>query len=134
MNNALRILLANFGLLWLRVLMGLGMAYHGYGKVFGGNMSQLIEGVTAMGLPAPEFMAWSAALSEFVGGILIAIGLFTRPAAFFVMITMFVAAFVAHASDPFSVKELALAYLTMAGAIVLLGGGKLSLDGLMCKD
>jgi len=121
---------ADFGLLWLRVLMGLGIAHHGYGKVFGGYIAKLTEGLTQMGFPAPEVFAWAAALSEFAGGICVALGLFTRPAAFFIFVTMAVAAFVAHRADPLDVKELALAYFTIAGALVFLGAGKFSLDHL----
>lgn len=117
-----------FGLLWLRVLMGLGIAYHGYGKLFGGKMDGFSEKIALMHIPMPLIMAWAAALSEFLGGILIVLGLKTRIAALFVFITMCVAVFVAHQNDPFRVKELALAYLTMAGTLFFVGPGKYSLD------
>lgn len=120
--------LLNLGLLWLRILMGTGIAYHGYGKIFGGGVSRLVEGVALMGFPFPEVFAWAAALSEFAGGICIVLGLFTRWAALFVFGTMSVAAFVAHQTDPLKVKELALAYWTMAGTLILTGGGSLGLD------
>ena len=123
-----------FGILWLRVLMGLGISlFHGYGKVFGGRMEQFTEGVAKMGFPMPDVFAWAGALSEFLGGILIALGLGTRIAAFFVFSTMAVAAFIRHASDTFDVKELALLYGTIAMAIVLIGPGRFSLDYLICK-
>ncbi|MFP4473651.1 MAG: DoxX family protein [Candidatus Omnitrophota bacterium] len=125
--------LYNFGLLWLRTLAGAGMAYHGYGKIFGGGMSGFIQGVAGLGFPLPEFFAWAAALSEFAGGLLLIIGFMTRPAAFFVFVTMAVAAFVRHAADPFSVKELALCYWTMAGTLIFTGGGAWSLDEFFCK-
>src|SRR3989338_2225058 len=106
--DALKGNLVDAGLLWLRVLRGAAMVYHGYGKVFGGHMEGMIQGVAGMGFHAPVFFAWAAALSEFAGGILLVLGLFTRPAALFILITMGVAAFVAHANDPFTPKELAL--------------------------
>ena len=84
------------GLLLLRICLGLGMAYHGWGKVFGGHMEGFAKGVAAMGFPAPAFFAWAAALSELAGGILVAAGIGTRYAAFFILMTMFVAAFVRH--------------------------------------
>lgn len=134
MNQDLKDNLRDIGLLWLRVLMGLGIAYHGYGKIFGGGLEGFAQGVAGMGLPFPELMAWAAALSEFAGGILVAAGLFGRIAAFFVFATMTVAVFVAHAADPFNVKELALAYWTMSGAVILLGTGRFSLDRMLCKS
>ena len=123
----------DIGLLWLRVMIGLAIASHGYGKIFGGQMDRFAEGVAAMGFPLPGFFAWSAGLSEFLGGSLIAIGLATRPSALFVFITMGVAVFIRHGADPFSRKELALAYWAMAGAVMLLGPGRWSLDALLCR-
>jgi putative oxidoreductase len=119
---------SSLGLLWLRIMMGLGMAYHGYGKVFGGHMEGFAEGVANMGFPAPMLFAWLAALSEFAGGLLVAVGLGTRYAACMIFGTMFVAAFVRHAADPLQVKELALAYWAMAGALICTGGGKFALE------
>ncbi|MGH7889557.1 MAG: DoxX family protein [Thermodesulfobacteriota bacterium] len=123
-----------FGVLWLRVLMGLGISlFHGYGKVFGGRMEQFAEGVAKIGFPMPDLFAWAAALSEFLGGILITLGLGTRVAASFIFFTMSVAAFNRHAADPFDVKERALLYWVIAMAIMLLGPGRFSLDYLICR-
>lgn len=116
------------GLLLLRVVAGFGIATHGYQKLFGGRMPDFTAGVAAMGFPVPGFFAWAAAISEFLGGILVAIGLKTRAASAFVCATMAVAAFIRHASDPFKVRELALVYLAVFGALALIGPGKFSLD------
>ena len=116
------------GLLWLRFLMGVGIAHHGYGKVFGGQVTQLAAGLVKLGFPMPEVFAWAAALSEFLGGILIVLGFQTRLAAFFVFSTMSVAWVLAHAHDPLKVKELALCYWTMAGTLILTGGGAYTLE------
>ena len=124
-------ILPDLGLLWLRILAGTGIAYHGYGKVFGGSIDKFAEGVASMGIPLPLFFAWAAALSEFAGGICIVLGLFTRSAALFLFVTMSVAAFIKHGDDPFRKKELALAYWTFAGAFICMGPGKFSLDHLI---
>jgi len=123
----------NLGLLWLRILMGSGIAFHGYGKILGGSMDGFAQLVDQMGFPYPVLFAWGAASSEFLGGICIAAGLFTRVAAFFIFVTMSVAAFIKHGMDPFKVKELALAYWTMAGTLFLTGAGKFSLDWIVFR-
>lgn len=120
----------NLALLVLRLLIGLTMAFaHGLSKV--PPSDKLIEGVTGMGFPAPVFFAWCAGLSEFVGGILIAVGLLTRPAAASLAFTMVIAFFVAHGADPFGKKELAFLYLGASLVIMAMGAGKFSLDSLL---
>lgn len=120
------------GLLIIRILMGLAIASHGYQKIFGGQIEMLAGGLVAMGMPAPTLLAWLAALSEFAGGLCIALGLGTRIAAFFVFFTMSVAFFGAHAKDPFQVKELAYLFGAVALGLIFTGGGAWSLDALCC--
>lgn len=120
------------GLLLFRLFIGLAMAFsHGLGKM--PPPEQMITGLAAMGFPLPILFAWCAGLSEFLGGLLIAAGLFTRWAAAFLGITMAVAAFVAHAADPFGKKEMALLYLAACVLLLLQGGGKFSLDRIIRK-
>lgn len=117
----------------LRVFAGLSMALaHGLGKT--PPSEQLIAGVSSMGLPAAGFVAWIVALSEFGGGILLALGLLTRVAAFFLFCTMFVAAFIVHGADPFNVKELAFLYLAIYSVFLVRGASSWSLDRLIFKN
>jgi putative oxidoreductase len=81
-----------------------------------------------MGFPLPALFAWAAALSESLGGLLLAVGLLTRPAAFFILVTMFVAAFIRQAGDPFLERELALLYGAVAIQFLLVGSGRFGLD------
>ncbi|HCM77602.1 MAG TPA: DoxX family protein [Cytophagales bacterium] len=121
------------GLLVLRLGTGLFMAFgHGLGKL--PPSDGLIENTGKMGFPLPVFFAWMAGLSEFLGGLLIALGLFTRPAAFLWICTMSTAAFIRHADDPFGSKEKALMYLIIGISFVLLGSGRYSLGKLLFKS
>ena len=118
---------ADAGLLVLRVFMGLALALgHGLGKL--PPSARFLAGVEEMGFPLPVLFGWAAALSEFAGGILIALGLLTRPAAFFVAVTMAVAAFVREAGNPFGDRELALLYGAVAVMLLLAGAGRYSAD------
>ena len=118
---------ADIGLLVVRVWFGLVLAFgHGLSKVL--NLGGFIDGVGKRGLPLPELLGPAAALSEFLGGILLAIGLLSRVSATFIAITMLVAAFHVHAADPFAKKEFALAYAVAALAVLAAGPGRFSLD------
>ena len=123
----------DMAILFLRLGFGLCMATHGYAKIFGGYMDKFTEGVAALGFPAPATFAWLAALSEFAGGILVALGLGTRVSSFFIAFTMVVAAFVQHAADPFEKKEMAILFLTGFCALILTGGGQFALDRFLHK-
>jgi putative oxidoreductase len=144
----MRAAVGDIALLILR-LAGLTLALaHGWGKLtaLASGTSRFVQSVASLGFPAPAVFAWSAALSEVVGGLLVALGLFTRVGAAFAGFTMLVAAFVRHHAHghvlswlgvrPVSEEtlkawgdpELAFVYLLCFGAIALLGGGRLSLD------
>lgn len=111
----------------LRVITGLLMAFlHGSGKV--PPSEQLIGGVTGLGFPAPTLFAWLAGLAELLGGIFIAVGFLTRPAAFMVFFTMLVAVFGRHAADPMDVKELGLLYMLVSLIFLTRGAGRWSVD------
>lgn len=122
----------DLGLLLFRLTIGLTMAIaHGMGKT--PPPEQFVAGLTALGFPAPILFAWLASLSELVGGALIAAGLFTRHASLFLGVTMAVAAFHAHAADPFAKKEMAILFLASCVLLILTGAGKYSLDRLFRK-
>lgn len=117
----------DLGLLILRVGAGLMMAFaHGLGKL--PPSDGFIGATEALGFPAPTLFAWLAALAEFGGGLLIAVGLLTRPAAAALAFTMAVAFFGQHGGDPFAERELAALYGVVAVAFVASGAGRFSLD------
>lgn len=117
-------------LLLLRVAAGLLMAgLHGAGKV--PPSEKLIAGVEGLGFPVPVVFAWAAGLAELVGGIFLAVGFLTRPAAFFLAFTMLVAAFGRHIADPWDVKELSVLYLGISLIFLTRGSGKFSVDHLI---
>ncbi|MCB0415106.1 MAG: DoxX family protein [Bdellovibrionales bacterium] len=125
-------LFANTIFLISRVSIGLMMAFgHGIKKI--PPSEKFILHLGSLGLPFPGIMGWCAGLSEFLFAIFISLGLMTRLSSAFVIITMAVAAFVAHGSDPFAKKEMALLYLVGGLTYLALGAGRFSLDNLINK-
>ena len=118
--------LIHLGLALLRIVPSAFMLTHGYPKLM-----KLINGNTEFADPfgigqAPSLFL--AVIGEFICPLLMIIGFKTRWAAIPAAITMFVAAFIAHGSDPFGRKELPLLYLAFFVIIMLLGPGKYSVD------
>jgi putative oxidoreductase len=122
--------IADLGLLVLRLFAGLAMALtHGWDKFQ--KPSNIIGMTERLGFPAPTLFGWMAIAAELAGGVLLALGLATRPAAFLVGSTMAVAAFLRHRNDAFGVKELALLYLAVAVCLMLTGAGRYGVDVLL---
>ena len=115
-----------------RLGFGLMMAFgHGWGKL--PPPQGLIDFIGKLGFPSPLLFAWSAALVEFGGALFLAVGFMTRLSSSLLALTMFVAAFMAHGSDPFAKKEMALLYLTAYIVFALVGPGRYSVDKLVSK-
>jgi putative oxidoreductase len=121
---------ADAGLAALRIVAGLLLAFlHGLGKV--PPQEGFVGWIGSLGFPAPMLFAWLAALAEFGGGILIALGLLTRPAALLVVIHFMIVVFVAHAGDPLGDRELAILFGVIALQFLLTGPGRYSLDAVI---
>ena len=123
--------LLDLGFLWLRVIFALGIMQHGWGKIIreGGVPAWTDASVVPMGLPVPLLFGYLAVLSELVGGFLVLLGLWTRYASFAVACVVSTAAFVKLAAEPWSKKELAVAYAVVAVFFIIAGPGKYSVDG-----
>lgn len=118
------------GLLALRLFAGPALAFaHGINKL--PPSERFVVGVVEMGFPMPVAFAWAAGFAEFGGGLLLALGLWTRPAAFFILVTMVVAAFVRQAGDPFTEREAAMLYGAVALLYLIAGPGRFSLDAML---
>lgn len=124
----------DIGLMLLRGFTGLFIALgHGWSKL--PPPDGFVGLVQKLGFPAPGAFAWMAGISEFAGGLLLALGLLTRPAALCVVGTMAVAALGQHWSDPLFVprtggpaKEMALLYLMPALLFLFTGAGRYGFD------
>ncbi len=136
----------DLGLLILRLGIGGLMLTHGWGKlqmVLAGDFDKFGDPI-GLGSGPSLVLVTSA---EFLGSLLVMLGLATRLAAASVVVAMGVAVFVAHASDPWTMeqayklfasgeaktmasKEPALLFLIPFLALAVAGAGALSIDGI----
>ena len=129
--------LVDVALLLLRLTVGVILFVVGAGKVlgwFGGQgMQATVQGFATMGIPAS--FTYLSSYTEFIGGALLAIGLWTRPAALLITINMLVATYVmlpggfflGGAAYPFTLGVVSL-------AILLAGPMAYSMDAWMLKQ
>ncbi len=123
----------DFGILVLRVVIGLTMAAHGYNKFFGkGGLAGTAGWFDSMGMKPGIFHARVAASTEMAAGIGLAVGLLTPiPAAGFVAL-MLVAYWTVHRPNGFFIVkegwEYNLILAVTAIAVATIGAGQLSLD------
>jgi putative oxidoreductase len=125
-----------WGAFFLRLVLGSAMIYHGYGKVIpasgfhGGNTFSALDHhshfVASLGLP--YWLGYVSALTEFVGGIFILLGLLTRFAAFMIACNMLVALVTVNRHHGYSGSEYSLALLVIAIMLLFYGAGVLALD------
>ena len=127
------------GLLVLRLVIGLTLAAHGAQKVFGwwggSGMTAWTAGMTRMRIRPALPWAWISALSELLGGLALALGLFSPLGNFAIVGAMGVAVALVHWPNGFwngkRGYEFNLALVSAAVALALTGPGTYSVDELI---
>ena len=116
----------------LRIIVGFLYVQHGTAKLFGAPHVAMFDGlqlVSLLGL---------AGILEFVGGLLILVGLFTRQTAFILSGEMAAAYFMAHAPNGFlpilNQGELAVLYCFIFLYFSFAGAGAYSIDAMRNKS
>lgn len=119
----------------LRITVGVLLALHGWHHVSGGSLA-FANDLEARGVPFPQGAAWASIVAQLGGGVLLVLGLFTRPAALAGLLTKAGSLWFAHraaldqigSSDSGDV-ELQIALGVACLALLFRGAGTLSLDG-----
>ena len=124
--------LRDHGLLFVRVGLGLMFVAHGWPKLVGGpdKWEKLGGAMATFGIDfVPTFWGFMAAFAEVGGGLLLAVGLATRPALALLFMTMVVAT-AKHlaAGDDFRKWSHAAEAAIMFAGLFLIGPGRFSLD------
>ncbi|MBV9455377.1 MAG: DoxX family protein [Rubrobacter sp.] len=129
--------LSGVALLVVRVIVGIIMTAHGWQKLTEIGPANFGQGLAQSGVPLPIFMGYVVTFTEFIGGILLIVGLLSRLAALFLTINLTVAILLVsiHSGLLSSTSrigmELPLALIAGFLAILLAGPGRLSLDYLL---
>lgn len=114
-------------LLVMRLALGAIMVAHGWQKIMNVDMARHV----AIAVGAPTWMAFPLIAAEFGGGLLVLVGLLTRPAAAAIVIDMTVAILKVHLKNGFTGQnnyQFPLACFALAFALILFGAGPISLD------
>jgi putative oxidoreductase len=128
-----------FGLLILRLVVGLTIAAHGSQKLFGvwggSGMTGWTQVVQRLRMRPARPLAWVAALSEFGGGLLLALGLLSPLGSLAIIGAMLVAIATVHLSKGFWVSkggyEFNLTLIGASAALAITGPGAYSLDNAL---
>ncbi|MEH3089814.1 MAG: DoxX family protein [Microbacterium arborescens] len=123
---------ASLGLLVLRVVVGAVFIAHGAQKIFQDTLPATAEAFAGMGVPFATAVGPAIALLEFVGGMLLVLGLMTRPIALLLAATMVVALVLVHLPAGFFATDGGYEYVLVlaAGGLALAftGAGRVSAD------
>jgi putative oxidoreductase len=144
--------LAPCGLTFIRIVIGLFIARHGYPKLFEGGTAGLAAGMMPkLGLEPALVWAYVVGLTEFVGGLMLAVGFLTRFAAAALVIEFAVIVFVikwANGFFGFAPKaiqpgfagmipggfEFELSWGLICLAFLFAGGGRFSVDRAIGRE
>jgi putative oxidoreductase len=130
----------------LRLSLGIVMFPHGTQKAlgwFGGPGFSGTMGMFTTQLGIPAIFAFLAIMAEFLGSLGLITGLLTRVAAFGIFCNMLVAALMFHTANGFFMNwvgnqkgegyEYHILAIGIAVALMIKGGGTLSVDGMISK-
>lgn len=133
MNILNRLHNPDLGILFVRIALGIIFIYAGWMKI--SNMDQVLSGFASIGIPTA--LTYLVAYSEFIGGILMILGLFARYAGVVLAVIMLVAIWKVHLVNGFSLAvngyEYVLVLLLLSLSMVTFGAGKYSAAHLFRK-
>lgn len=120
---------SELGTLLLRLFLGITLVYGTADNVFDrARMIEFRDFLAQNGFPWPLASAYLSAYAQFVCGLLIAVGLWTRQAALAMVINFIVALLMVHVTLPFSANISPLAMLFCSIFFLFHGAGRLSID------
>ena len=126
--------LKDWGIAILRIAVGGIFVAHGVQKLFTFGIPGVAGLMGQLGIPFPTLSAIAVTAAEFLGGLALLAGFFTRLASLPIAFSMVVAAATVHLKNGFFLPEGAEYVLTLllaSVALLLTGSGALSVDRLL---
>ena len=121
-----------WGVLPLRLVLGLVFVAHGAQKLFGFGLAGTAGFLGSLGIPLPTVAAAGLIAVELLGGVALILGAWTRIVAALLAADMLVAILTVHLRGGFFVPDGVEFVLTLLGGcltLVGLGAGPCSVDG-----
>lgn len=126
-------------LLLVRAYWGWQMHVTGRGKLH--DMGKVIDFFTSLGIPFPAFNAYFVSGLEFIGGLLLILGLASRPIALMIVVDMLVAyitadreALLSFISDPDKFTAASpFVFLFSSLLVLIFGPGNFSIDAVLAR-
>ena len=121
----------HYGLLLIRVALGVVMVAHGAQKLFTFGHAGIAQGFGQMGMPLPQVAAAVIIAVEFLGGLMMLAGFLTRYVGAAFGFAMVVASVMVHLPNGFFLPtgyEFTLMLAAAAFGLALTGPGKYSVD------
>jgi putative oxidoreductase len=119
-----------------RVTVGWVFLWSGWGKL--NDLPTVIENFVGWGIPFPHILAPFVSIVEFLGGLLLLLGLFTRLAAVPLIIVMIVAILTAKWAEIDSLETLLgfdeVAYMALFLWLAVAGPGPMSIDNVLQRS
>lgn len=118
----------SLGFAVIRVITGVLMVYHGWEVLEADKMKGYGDWLKDLKFPAPYVMAYLGKGAEFVGGLLLTVGLFTRLAALALAVTMLLVCFGMGHGRIFTDDQHPFLFVLLSFLFFFTGAGKWSLD------
>lgn len=118
----------------LRVIAGFALVTHGYGKIL--NPLGQIEMVERLGFVPGELWSPLLSITEFFGGLFLAFGFLTRPAALGITIVLLVTVWFHWGvqAEGYSGAEKSILWAAITFFFLIHGGGKYSVDRAIGRE
>lgn len=124
----------DYGMIFLRLVIGFRLVFGVWDSVT--DWQQMLgvrEFFEQAQIPFPMFSAFTAVYAEFIGGVLLILGLWIRPAAILLIIIFLVAVIYIDMHNPFVQSFSAWVILASAFTFLFCGAGRISMDEWLLK-